>query len=47
MLLACAKTPPMARKVRASFTKFQALVGRWNHIAEDAIISAWRSERIA
>jgi TRAP-type mannitol/chloroaromatic compound transport system substrate-binding protein len=25
---------PMARKVHASFTKFQALVGPWDHIAE-------------
>jgi TRAP-type mannitol/chloroaromatic compound transport system substrate-binding protein len=30
-----AKTP-MARKVHASFTKFQALVGPWDHIAEGA-----------
>jgi TRAP-type mannitol/chloroaromatic compound transport system substrate-binding protein len=27
---------PMARKVHASFTKFQALVGPWNHVAEGA-----------
>ena len=27
---------PMARKVHASFTKFQALVGRWDHVAEGA-----------
>jgi TRAP-type mannitol/chloroaromatic compound transport system substrate-binding protein len=27
---------PMARKVYASFTKFQALVGPWDHIAEGA-----------
>jgi TRAP-type mannitol/chloroaromatic compound transport system substrate-binding protein len=27
---------PMARKVHASFTKFQALVGPWDHVAEDA-----------
>jgi TRAP-type mannitol/chloroaromatic compound transport system substrate-binding protein len=27
---------PMARKVHASFTKFQALVGAWDHIAEGA-----------
>jgi len=27
---------PMARKVHASFTKFQALVGPWDHIAESA-----------
>jgi len=27
---------PMARKVHASFTKFQALVGPWDHIAEGA-----------
>ena len=27
---------PMARKVHASFTKFQALVGPWGHIAEGA-----------
>jgi hypothetical protein len=27
---------PMARKVRASFTKFQALVGPWDHVAEGA-----------
>jgi len=26
----------MARKVHASFTKFQALVGPWDHIAEGA-----------
>jgi TRAP-type mannitol/chloroaromatic compound transport system substrate-binding protein len=25
---------PMARKVHASFTKFQALVGPWDHVAE-------------
>jgi TRAP-type mannitol/chloroaromatic compound transport system substrate-binding protein len=30
-----AKTP-MARKVYASFTKFQALVGPWDHVAEGA-----------
>jgi TRAP-type mannitol/chloroaromatic compound transport system substrate-binding protein len=30
-----AKTP-MARKVHASFTKFQALVGPWDHVAEGA-----------
>ena len=28
--------PPMARKVHASFTKFQALVGPWDHVAEGA-----------
>jgi len=28
--------PPMARKVHASFTKFQALVGYWGHMAEGA-----------
>jgi TRAP-type mannitol/chloroaromatic compound transport system substrate-binding protein len=27
---------PMARKVHASFTKFQALVGPWDRIAEGA-----------
>ena len=27
---------PMARKVHASFTKFQALVGPWDHVAERA-----------
>ena len=27
---------PMARKVHASFTKFQALVGYWGHVAEGA-----------
>ena len=27
---------PMARRVHASFTKFQALVGPWDHIAEGA-----------
>jgi TRAP-type mannitol/chloroaromatic compound transport system substrate-binding protein len=27
---------PMARKVHASFSKFQALVGPWNHVAEGA-----------
>jgi TRAP-type mannitol/chloroaromatic compound transport system substrate-binding protein len=27
---------PMPRKVHASFTKFQALVGPWDHVAEDA-----------
>jgi TRAP-type mannitol/chloroaromatic compound transport system substrate-binding protein len=27
---------PMARKVHASFTKFQALVGPWDHVAEGA-----------
>ena len=27
---------PMARKVHASFTKFQALVGLWDHVAEGA-----------
>ena len=27
---------PMARKVHASFTKFQALVGPWDHFAEGA-----------
>jgi len=27
---------PMARKVHASFTKFQALVGSWDHVAEGA-----------
>jgi TRAP-type mannitol/chloroaromatic compound transport system substrate-binding protein len=27
---------PMARKVHASFTKFQALVGAWDHVAEGA-----------
>jgi hypothetical protein len=26
----------MARMVRASFTKFQALVGLWDHVAEGA-----------
>src|SRR5262245_50339259 len=27
---------PMARKVHASYSKFQALVGPWDHIAEGA-----------
>jgi TRAP-type mannitol/chloroaromatic compound transport system substrate-binding protein len=27
---------PMARKVYASFTKFQSLVGPWDHVAESA-----------
>ena len=27
---------PMARKVHASFTKFQALVGAWDHVADSA-----------
>jgi TRAP-type mannitol/chloroaromatic compound transport system substrate-binding protein len=27
---------PMARKAHASFTKFQALVGPWDHVAEGA-----------
>jgi TRAP-type mannitol/chloroaromatic compound transport system substrate-binding protein len=27
---------PMAKKVHASFTKFQALVGSWDHVAEGA-----------
>jgi hypothetical protein len=27
---------PMARKVHTSFTKFQALVGAWDHVAEGA-----------
>ena len=27
---------PTARKVHASFTKFQALVGPWDHVAEGA-----------
>ena len=27
---------PMTRKVHASFTKFQALVGRWDRVAEGA-----------
>ena len=27
---------PMARKVHASYTKFQALVGPWDHVAEGA-----------
>lgn len=27
---------PMARKVHASFARFQALVGRWGRIAEGA-----------
>ena len=26
----------MARKVHTSFTKFQALVGAWDHVAEGA-----------
>jgi hypothetical protein len=26
----------MARKVHASYTKFQALVGPWDHVAEGA-----------
>jgi TRAP-type mannitol/chloroaromatic compound transport system substrate-binding protein len=29
-------TTPMARRVHASFTKFQALVGPWDHVAEGA-----------
>ncbi len=31
-----AEKTPMARKVHASFTKFQALVGPWDHVAEGA-----------
>jgi TRAP-type mannitol/chloroaromatic compound transport system substrate-binding protein len=27
---------PMTRKVHASFSKFQALLGPWNHVAEGA-----------
>ena len=27
---------PLAGKVRASYTKFQALVGPWDHVAEGA-----------
>jgi TRAP-type mannitol/chloroaromatic compound transport system substrate-binding protein len=27
---------PMARKVHASFSKFQALVGPWDHVSEGA-----------
>jgi len=27
---------PIARKVHASFTKFQALAGPWDHVAEGA-----------
>jgi TRAP-type mannitol/chloroaromatic compound transport system substrate-binding protein len=27
---------PMARKVHASYAKFQALVGPWDHVAEGA-----------
>ena len=27
---------PMARKVHTSFTKFQTLVGPWDHVAEGA-----------
>jgi len=27
---------PMARKVHASYTKFQTLVGPWDHVAEGA-----------
>ena len=27
---------PQARKVHASFAKFQALVGPWDHVAEGA-----------
>jgi len=27
---------PMARKVHVSFTKFQALVSPWDHVAEGA-----------
>jgi TRAP-type mannitol/chloroaromatic compound transport system substrate-binding protein len=27
---------PMARKVHASFTKFQALIGPWDYVAEGA-----------
>jgi TRAP-type mannitol/chloroaromatic compound transport system substrate-binding protein len=30
------ETTPMARKVHASFSKFQALVGPWDHVAEGA-----------
>src|SRR5207245_9769765 len=35
---------PMARKVHASFTKFQALVGPWDHVAEGAyhqFVAGW------
>jgi TRAP-type mannitol/chloroaromatic compound transport system substrate-binding protein len=31
-----AEKSPMARKVHASFTRFQALVGPWDHVAEGA-----------
>jgi TRAP-type mannitol/chloroaromatic compound transport system substrate-binding protein len=31
-----AEKTPQARKVHASFTKFQALVGAWDHLAEGA-----------
>lgn len=27
---------PLARRVHASFTRFQALVGPWDHVAEGA-----------
>jgi TRAP-type mannitol/chloroaromatic compound transport system substrate-binding protein len=27
---------PMTRKVHASFTRFQALLGPWDHVAEGA-----------
>jgi hypothetical protein len=27
---------PMARKVHASYTRFQALIGPWDHMAEGA-----------
>jgi TRAP-type mannitol/chloroaromatic compound transport system substrate-binding protein len=30
------ETTPMARKVHAAFSKFQALVGPWDHVAEGA-----------
>src|SRR5262249_10851717 len=39
---------PMARKVHASFTKFQALVGPWDHVAEGAyhqLVSGWGVRR--
>ena len=29
---------PMPRKIHASFTKFQALVGPWDHVAEGAYL---------
>src|SRR6266540_214107 len=36
---------PMARKVHASFTKFQALVGPWDHVAEGSCRRSTASTR--